>query len=552
MKISEILVEFQLQKNQWALDISNDAKHEVSDDLIHLVQTAYAGTAQGSFVNNVSNLLPSDWAVLDFDADPDVDSAVFYRGPRANEPWTGFKIQGLGHDGSRASKDRALDKLVEMLGKPGWWIESSGALRSVLARRGCPVVSNHRLLQGLFPNTGLKMIDNATYSRHLSQGETVTETVFGNPRLNQMPGPLDEAFNQPYKTKWKKSNFAHPGSAYSEVQLPDGTPLMIVFYNQGNGKYNVEFSRNQSGGLTGRGDAQRIFATVLHDILEFVEERKPQCLAFTASKEMDPSLEPGVRANPNSRAKLYTRMVRRYAEPLGYKVQYQEVPGQVLYTLTQIPPKKDTLDEETLEELVGIKNKVKDLPKPYSDYDPDEEVRYTHGRAWHQVMQDHGFQQLGSGLQASVYSHPKLPYVLKLFKSDDAAYTEWIKVAMANKNNPHMPRFVSKRIVRITEDIIAIRMEPLSPIDGVFLKIHLVSDRLLEGGLAASMPPSQCAGKLAYLPEYKYFEQYCNSHPNWMAALDIAWNCMQHYGNDFHPGNCMRRGDDLVITDPVH
>jgi hypothetical protein len=214
---------------------------------------------------------------------------------------------------------------------------------------------------------------------------------------------------------------------------------------------------------------------------------------------------------------------------------------------------ENALEEETLAELVGIKNKVKNLPQPQTAYDPDKEVRYTHGTAWNQLMQDHGFRQLGSGLQASVYGHPNLPYVLKLFRSEDTAYAEWIKVAMANKNNPHMPRFVSKRMVRITEDIVAIRMEPLVPIEHEFLKIHLVSDRLLEGGLAASMPPSRCAGKLAYLPEYKYFEKYCNTHPDWLAALDIAWHCMSTsgLGNDFHPGNCMRRGDNLVITDPV-
>lgn len=183
MKITELLLELDLQKNRWALDISNDAKVEVSDDLIHLVQTAYAGTEQGSFVNNVSNLLPSDWAVLDFDQDPDVDSAIFYRGPRAGERWRGYKIQGLGHDGSRASKDHALNKLADQLGKPGWWIESSGALRSVLAKRGSPVVSDEQTLQALFPNTDLQMIDRTTYTRNLPEGGSITETVFGVPVL---------------------------------------------------------------------------------------------------------------------------------------------------------------------------------------------------------------------------------------------------------------------------------------------------------------------------------------------------------------------------------
>ena len=172
-----------LRKNKWALDISNDAKIEVSDDLIGLVQTAYAGTEQGSFVNNISNLLPSDWAVLDFDDDPDVDSTVFYRSPRPNENWTGFKIQGLGHDGSRKSKDKTLEKLVKLLEKPGWWIESSGALRTVLSKHNCNVVTDHELLKSLFPNTDLQMVDETTYIRSLSGQEKITETVFGNPKL---------------------------------------------------------------------------------------------------------------------------------------------------------------------------------------------------------------------------------------------------------------------------------------------------------------------------------------------------------------------------------
>lgn len=181
MKIADILVELKLQKNRWELDISNDAKHEVSDDLISLVQSAYAGTEQGSFVNNISHLLPSDWAVLDFDQDPDVDSTVFYRGPRPNERWTGYKIQGLGHDGSRASKDHALARILQMLSQRGWWIESSGALRGVLAKKNANIVTDPRVLQTLFPDSDLSMIDNTTYTRTLPSGNQITETVFGNP-----------------------------------------------------------------------------------------------------------------------------------------------------------------------------------------------------------------------------------------------------------------------------------------------------------------------------------------------------------------------------------
>lgn len=180
MKIIE-LVEFQLPKNQWIVNISNDAKEEVGDDLVNLVQTAYSNTPQGSFVNSIKDVVPSDWNVIDFDADPDVDSCVFYRGPRGQESWRGQKIQGLGHDGSRLSKDKAIGKVHELLSLPGWWIESSDAMRAVLKRLNVPAVTDVKVLQKLFNDANLTMIDDDTYIRKLPNGPTVTETVFGHP-----------------------------------------------------------------------------------------------------------------------------------------------------------------------------------------------------------------------------------------------------------------------------------------------------------------------------------------------------------------------------------
>lgn len=180
MKIIE-LVEFQLPKNQWVVDISNDAKEEVGNDLVGLVQTAYSNTSQGSFVNSIKDVVPSNWNIIDFDADPDVDSCVFYRGPRGQERWRGHKIQGLGHDGSRVSKDKAIAKTHELLGLPGWWIESSDAMRAVLKRMNVPSVTDVDLLRRLFNDPKLTMIDDDTYQRKLPSGQIVNETVFGNP-----------------------------------------------------------------------------------------------------------------------------------------------------------------------------------------------------------------------------------------------------------------------------------------------------------------------------------------------------------------------------------
>lgn len=175
--------EFNLPKNQWVVDISNDAKQDVGDDLVNLVQTAYSNAPQGSFVNSIKDVVPSDWNVIDFDADPDVDSCVFYRGPRSNEQWMGHKIQGLGHDGTRPSKDKAIGKVHELLGLPGWWIESSDAMRAVLKNLNMPAITDQSTLQRLFNDPNLRMIDQDTYTRTLPTGGEVKETVFGNPKL---------------------------------------------------------------------------------------------------------------------------------------------------------------------------------------------------------------------------------------------------------------------------------------------------------------------------------------------------------------------------------
>lgn len=181
MRIFEILKEFELPKNQWEVVISNGDKSELGTDLIGLVQQAYSNTPQGSFVNSIKDVIPSDWNVIDWDQDPDIDACVFYRSPRSNEQWSGHKIQGLGHDGTRVSKDRAVGKTRELLEQAGWWIESSDAMRAVLKKLNAPVVTNLEVLQKLFNDPKLKMIDADTYQRVLPTGGTVTETVFGNP-----------------------------------------------------------------------------------------------------------------------------------------------------------------------------------------------------------------------------------------------------------------------------------------------------------------------------------------------------------------------------------
>lgn len=182
------LTEFTLPKNKWEIVISNNDKEDLGVELVDLVKTAYSNTKKGSLVQSLKDVIPSDWSVLDWDPDPDVDSCVFYRKPRPMENWIGYKIQGIGHDGTRISKDKAIEKLLSLLAVPGIWIESSDALRHVLKKLNMPPITNEKFLQTLFNDQNLKMIDNDTYIRKLTTGETVYETVFGKPTLRSKNG----------------------------------------------------------------------------------------------------------------------------------------------------------------------------------------------------------------------------------------------------------------------------------------------------------------------------------------------------------------------------
>jgi len=84
-----------------------------------------------------------------------------------------------------------------------------------------------------------------------------------------------EAFDQPYKTKTEKSAY---GDVDMLARLPDGTNLSIMFNkqqnNEGEETIQVEFYRNNSQEVTGEGDAQKIFATVLASIQKYIKKYK--------------------------------------------------------------------------------------------------------------------------------------------------------------------------------------------------------------------------------------------------------------------------------------
>ena len=147
---------------------------------------------------------------------------------------------------------------------------------------------------------------------------------------------ITEAFDQPYPIKWEEGEDG--GTADALATLGDGTYLSIMFtddyYGDELGDWGIEFHRNNSQEVTGEGDAQKVFATVLEAIRQFVDSHNPNSVTFSASKEPEADMaQPGSNVNPESRAKLYNRLVQRYASSMGYRAQQEESNGKVTYVL---------------------------------------------------------------------------------------------------------------------------------------------------------------------------------------------------------------------------
>jgi hypothetical protein len=153
---------------------------------------------------------------------------------------------------------------------------------------------------------------------------------------------VSEAFDQPYRLKWEAGDY---GDIDALAKLDDGTYLSIMFnkgYNQDKEEaWNVEFYRNNSQEVTGEGDAQRVFATVLSAIQKFIKKYKPNRVIFSASKEVEQG------QNAQSRARLYDSLVQRYARAWGFRAFRADTGNKVIYELSRI--NKSVAEDDTMQ-----------------------------------------------------------------------------------------------------------------------------------------------------------------------------------------------------------
>lgn len=185
IKLKNILTESRIEsllkrKGEWILLSSSGEAMEIYQTLIDLVKNAYENTKLGTFLKYRSDIGKSQyWEIVNVDDDPEPDVCVFGRNPGSNEKWSGIKLQGLGHDGQRISKHSAVEKMVSLLNKGGFWIEASDVVESILRKKGVRICKEEEVSKA-FPNGIDKYNSDGSYLRTLPDGKQIQETSFGD------------------------------------------------------------------------------------------------------------------------------------------------------------------------------------------------------------------------------------------------------------------------------------------------------------------------------------------------------------------------------------
>lgn len=147
------------------------------------------------------------------------------------------------------------------------------------------------------------------------------------------------------------------------------------------------------------------------------------------------------------------------------------------------------------------------------------------------LLQAAGYQRIGKGDFGAVYEKPGRNYVLKVFTVVDRGYRNFISLALAHQDNPHFPRF-SGKLIRVTPNYYAIRMEKLTPFDpqAVGDYAYAIFDYIQDGQPEPDLEP----------------------YPELRAACDLVRKTLlSQYHFDHKDGSFMMRGQTIVITDPV-
>lgn len=167
-----------------------------------------------------------------------------------------------------------------------------------------------------------------------------------------------------------------------------------------------------------------------------------------------------------------------------------------------------------------------------------------------------GYKAIGKGQYGTVYYSEKNPnYVVKVFS--DESYKVWYKIAKENQDNPHVPKFRGFP-VKLVDGLWAVRIEKLSSLTSEDIrKISFIADWVAfhaknsYGIATANLRSMIISPSKVDLIRKNYITDDLEQ-----LLLDILlelsfYDNQAKYVIDLHSGNFMKRGETLVLIDPL-
>ena len=141
---------------------------------------------------------------------------------------------------------------------------------------------------------------------------------------------ITEAFDKPYPLRVTKGDGPEPDVWIAKASLGDGRKLVVASLSDSSEPRarTFYFQVDGSTSKTGGGDQQRIFATVMDAARKLIKDLNPDLIFFSSVKSTGPNDK-----RRDSRAKLYARMIQRFAKPLGYVSSSEKDDSETMFTL---------------------------------------------------------------------------------------------------------------------------------------------------------------------------------------------------------------------------
>jgi hypothetical protein len=151
------------------------------------------------------------------------------------------------------------------------------------------------------------------------------------------------------------------------------------------------------------------------------------------------------------------------------------------------------------------------------------------------VAAEHNWTRIGGGKYSNVFRHPGYHYMVKVFVRDPE-YLRYFNLVKSMQGNPHVPR-VRGKFMKVGTEGYVVRLEPLTSLDSA-------QDPIFKKYVHPSLPPTM--DSLLDERNIDYLEK------KFPALMELFYEIFGLSTTlDWHDGNLMKRGNTLVITDPI-